>query len=181
MKLIKSLMASAALTALAISGAHAQTSNPTAPTAMPAQSSAISNTQTTDGSRVVTSQRSNQWLASKFSGTDVIGTDDKKIGDVTDVLFDQTGKVDAFVISVGGFLGVGAKDVALAPSAFQVIPNSDGSSYKLKLAMSKDELTQAQNFEPMKDHTTTGSGAMGSSTAPHPATSTVPANTMPKK
>jgi hypothetical protein len=47
---------------------------------------------------------------------DVLGTDNQQVGDVSDIRFDKHGK-----ISVGGFLGVGAKDVAVAPSAFQVV------------------------------------------------------------
>src|SRR4029078_6818974 len=106
--------------------------------------------QSTSGAKFVTSQSSDQWLASKFKGTDGIGTDDKKIGDVSDLLFDKTGKVEAFIVSVGGFLGVGSKDVAIAPQQFQVVKGDNGSSDKLKLSMTKDELKQAQNFEPYK-------------------------------
>ena len=88
--------------------------------------------------KIVSTQSPDQWLASKFKGTDVVGTDDKKIGDVSDILFDKDGKIEAFVVSVGGFLGVGSKDVALAPTAFEVIKGSNGSADKLKLAMNKD-------------------------------------------
>ena len=42
------------------------------------------------------SQKPDQWLASKFKGTDVIGSDDKKIGDVSDILFDKDGKIEAY-------------------------------------------------------------------------------------
>ena len=72
--------------------------------------------------KFVNSQKSDQFLASKFKGTDVIGNDNEKIGDVSDILFDKSGKIEAYVVGVGGFLGIGAKDVALAPSAFQVVP-----------------------------------------------------------
>jgi len=128
------------------------------------KSASSTSTQSTSGAKFVSSQSSDQWLASKFKGTDVIGTDDKKIGDVSDILFDKAGKIEAFVISVGGFLGVGSKDVAIAPQQFQVVKGDNGSSDKLKLAMTKDELKQAQNFEPYKEHTTTtGSGAANGS------------------
>lgn len=118
----------------------------------------------------VSAQKPDQWLASKFKGTDVVGTDDKKIGDVTDILFDKTGKIEAFVISVGGFLGMGAKEVALAPSAFDVVPGDKGGADKLKIAMTKEQLKQAQNFahyQPPRPATTTGSaGGLG---GPRPA------------
>jgi sporulation protein YlmC with PRC-barrel domain len=120
----------------------------------------------TSGAKFVTTQNPDQWLASKFKGTDVVGSDDKKIGDVSDILFDKDGKIEAFIVSVGGFLGVGSMDVALAPTAFQVVKGTEGSSDKLKLAMSTDELKQAQNFEPYKAPVTTGSATRpgGSST-----------------
>ena len=111
--------------------------------------------------KFVNSQRQDQFLASKFKGTDVIGTDGQKIGDVSDILFDKTGKIEAFVLRVGGFLGIGAKDVALAPNAFEVVPGdkSKNESDKLKLAMTKDDLKQAANFEPYKaPSSTTGMG-----------------------
>jgi len=127
-------------------------------------SSAAPTSGSTDSAKFVNSQRQDQFLASKFKGTDVIGADDKKIGDVSDILFDKDGKIDAYVISVGGFLGMGAKDVALAPSSFTVVKGQNGQSDKLKLSMSKDQLTQAQNFEPYQPpRVTTGSGGLGNS------------------
>ena len=143
--MIKTLMLGAAVGALTLTGAMSQPSfaqsaspgaNPT-PAAMQAGKP-----------DVVSSQQPDQWLASKFKATDVIGTDNKSIGDVSDILFDKTGKIEAYVVSVGGFLGVGAKDVALAPSSFQVVPGSNGGADKLKLSMSANELKQAQNFTP---------------------------------
>lgn len=54
-----------------------------------------------------------QWRASKLAGTDVLGPDGKKVGSVSDVLMDHDGHAAAVVIGVGGFLGIGQKDVAL--------------------------------------------------------------------
>lgn len=194
--MLNKLMMGVALSALALSGAMAQ-SNPsttTTPSTPPAaaapaepstngassatstpSSSTASSSMTTSGAKFISTQNPDQWLASKFKGTDVVGTDDKKIGDVSDILFDKEGKIEAFVISVGGFLGVGSKDVALAPTAFEIVKGKEGSADKLKLAMSKDELKQAQNFEPYHaPAATTGAGSatrpgsMG--TSPRPAT-----------
>src|SRR5262249_61682162 len=111
----------------------------------------------------VLSQKPDQWLATKFRGTDVLGSDNEKIGDVSDILLDKSGKVEAFIVSVGGFLGVGAKEVALAPSSFDVVPGQNGSSDKLKLSATKDQLKDAQDFtrdEPPRP-ATTGSGSSG--------------------
>lgn len=111
------------------------------------------------------SQKPDQFLASNFKGTDVMGSGNKKIGDVSDIPFDKDGKIAAYVISIGGFLGMGAKEVALPPSAFQVEQGKKGESPKLRLSMTQKQLKEAQNFKPYsppKPATTTGAGgAMG--------------------
>jgi hypothetical protein len=85
---------------LLLSTALAQSSMPPAAQSSPQTSSSSSGTVD-----VIASQSANQLLASKFRGTAVLGADDQKVGGVTDVLFDPSGKVDAYVIGVGGFLG----------------------------------------------------------------------------
>jgi sporulation protein YlmC with PRC-barrel domain len=161
--MMKKLMLGTALTALMLSGAFAQTPNPSSPP--PASKADQAAPAAQAGSvDIVTSQKPDQWLASKFKGTNVVGADNQKIGDVSDILFDKAGKVEAFVISIGGFLGMGAKEVAMAPSSFEVVPGDNGGAAKLKVAMSKDQLKEAQNFTPYEPPrpTTTGSGAPGS-------------------
>jgi sporulation protein YlmC with PRC-barrel domain len=153
---------------------------PAASTAASPSSSSSASTSPASSTKFVNSQRPDQYLASKFKGTDVIGTDGIKIGDVSDILFDKDGKIEAYVVGVGGFLGIGSKDVALAPSAFQLVAGdkSKNESDKLKLSMTKDELKQASNFEPYKaPSSTTG---MGSTTRPLGASpSTRPAPAVP--
>jgi sporulation protein YlmC with PRC-barrel domain len=166
--MLKKLMISTALSAVMATAAFAQSPNtPASPSASPSPPPATQS-QDTGKNNFVTAQKPDQWLATKFKGTDVVGSDNQKIGDVSDILFDKTGKVEAFVVSVGGFLGMGSKEVALAPSSFDVIPGQNGSADKLKLSATKDELKQAQNFaryEPPKP-STTGSGAMGGGARP---------------
>lgn len=162
---MKKLMIGSAVSALMISAAFAQAPATDSGAAMRAPSTAATSA-TMSAPQFITSQGPDQMLASKFKGTDVVGADDAKIGDVSDLLFDKDGKVEAFVVSVGGFLGVGAKDVAIAPQAFQIIKGTNTAPDKLKLSATKDQLKQAQNFQPYQGHgTTTG---MGSSTTPRP-------------
>jgi hypothetical protein len=189
--MLKKLMVTTALTGLVIGAAVAQgtppaPSSPSPPAAQssppatppakapemtsPAPSSAAA--EKSGAAKFVNSQRSDQFLASKFKGTDVVGNDNEKIGDISDILFDKSGKIEAYVLGVGGFLGIGAKDVALAPSAFQVVPGdkSKNESDKLKLSMTKDELKQAATFEPYKaPSATTGMGGGPAGQRPAPA------------
>lgn len=128
---MKKLMLTTAMSALLVGAAVAQGSPPANPpttpsAANPAPGVTGPSVAGTSAPQTVASQKPDQWLASKFQGTDVLGTDDKKIGDVSDILFDKEGKIDAYVISVGGFLGVGSKEVALAPSSFTVVKADNG-------------------------------------------------------
>jgi sporulation protein YlmC with PRC-barrel domain len=175
--MLKKLMITTALSGLIVGSAFAQgapkdtpdakPATPPAATA-PASPSASTPAASSGSAQVVNTQKPDQWLASKFKGTDVVGPDNAKIGDVSDILFDKTGKIEAFVVSVGGFLGMGAKDVALAPASFEVVAGdkSKNEDDKLKLSMTKDQLKQAANFEPYNPpRTTTGMGG-GSSSRP---------------
>jgi sporulation protein YlmC with PRC-barrel domain len=61
----------------------------------------------------MTQMQPNQMMASKLIGTTVVGANNESIGDVNDVIVDRNGQVMAVVIGVGGFLGIGEKDVAV--------------------------------------------------------------------
>jgi len=61
----------------------------------------------------ITQETPGQWRASKLDGLDVYNNNDEKIGDIKEMLVDNSGKVQAVVIGVGGFLGMGEHDVAI--------------------------------------------------------------------
>jgi uncharacterized membrane protein YkoI len=69
-------------------------------------------TQATPG-QFMSQESPDQWRGSKLVGLTVYGPNNERIGDINEVLVDRNGKVDAVVIGVGGFLGIGEKDVAL--------------------------------------------------------------------
>ncbi|QRM34433.1 DUF4142 domain-containing protein [Microvirga sp. VF16] len=54
-----------------------------------------------------------QWRASKLKGLNVYNDSNEEIGDISELLVDQNGKIEAVVIGVGGFLGMGEHDVAV--------------------------------------------------------------------
>lgn len=54
-----------------------------------------------------------KWRASKLVGVDIYGPDNKKVGDVTEIVLDKSGKIEMITVGVGGFLGIGSKDVAI--------------------------------------------------------------------
>jgi sporulation protein YlmC with PRC-barrel domain len=53
------------------------------------------------------------WRASKVAGLSVYNDNNENVGSINDLLMDKSGNIKAAVISVGGFLGVGARLVAV--------------------------------------------------------------------
>src|SRR5215468_6097655 len=53
------------------------------------------------------------WRASKVVGLNVYNDSNENVGSINDLLMDKSGSIKAVVISVGGFLGVGARLVAV--------------------------------------------------------------------
>ena len=60
-----------------------------------------------------TTNYSGQISASELLNENVLNDANEKVGDINDVLIDSKGKVAAVIVGVGGFLGMGEKDVAL--------------------------------------------------------------------
>ncbi|MGO4387583.1 PRC-barrel domain-containing protein [Microvirga sp. 2YAF29] len=92
---------------LAFTPALAQT-QPSTTTANPTASSS-----TMSSGNWMTQEKAGQWRASKIEGLNVYNNNNEKIGDISELLVDQNGKIEAVVIGVGGFLGMGEHDVAV--------------------------------------------------------------------
>jgi sporulation protein YlmC with PRC-barrel domain len=84
-----------------------------------AQSSAATPAGSMGNVQYITENRPDIWRASKLDGVDVYNDRNEKIGDISEVLLDREGKVEAVVIGVGGFLGVGEHNVAVPFNALQ--------------------------------------------------------------
>lgn len=54
------------------------------------------------------------WRSSKMIGLNVYNDSNEKLGSISDMLLDKSGKINAAVIGVGGFLGVGEHLVAVS-------------------------------------------------------------------
>src|SRR3954451_4668243 len=110
------MMALALATTLLSTTAWAQT-HPPAPSSPPANTAAAP----AQSGQFLTQEKPGQWRASKLRGLDVYNSNNEKIGDIREVLLDQSGKAEAVVIGVGGFLGIGERDVALPFSEIKFV------------------------------------------------------------
>src|ERR1700681_2593888 len=69
--------------------------------------------------QIMTSIAADSVTVSHWYKQNVYDPSDNKIGEIMDVLVDNDGKAHALIVGVGGFLGVGEKDVAVAFNAVQ--------------------------------------------------------------
>jgi ribosomal 30S subunit maturation factor RimM len=67
-----------------------------------------------------------RFMADTLIGASVHSAEDDEIGTVSDVLIDREGKVIGIVVGVGGFLGVGERDVGLRWDALELTRDDDG-------------------------------------------------------
>jgi sporulation protein YlmC with PRC-barrel domain len=63
-------------------------------------------------SNFMTQAQPGQWQVSNLEGLEVYNSNNENIGDISELILDRSGKVQAVVVGVGGFLGVGAREVA---------------------------------------------------------------------
>jgi sporulation protein YlmC with PRC-barrel domain len=85
------------------------------------------------------------WLASDIYKADVYDNAEDKIGVVTDLIVDNSGNVTTAVVSVGGLLGAGKKDVAV-PFKDLKVASRDGKDW-LVLNQTKEELKMAPAYD----------------------------------
>ncbi len=67
----------------------------------------------------MTQAQKGEYRASKFTGINIYNNNDENVGEVNEVMVDKDGSIRAVVIGVGGFLGIGEKNVALPFKSIQ--------------------------------------------------------------
>src|SRR5262245_66621589 len=95
--------------------------------------------------RVLTTLPENSLNVTHFYKESVYDPSDAKIGEVSDLLVDHDGKVAAAIVAVGGFLGVGEKDVAVPFRALH--RTQKDNKWRLVMNTTKDELKSAPGFK----------------------------------
>ena len=125
----KHMAACLVVTAFAAAPAFAQTSTASSsPTDRPAASGSGSTTtgspamqpgastmgqNSATSGQFMTKLEMSQIMASDLIGTRVVSANNESIGDINDVILGRDGQIMAAVVGVGGFLGIGEKDVAV--------------------------------------------------------------------
>jgi sporulation protein YlmC with PRC-barrel domain len=112
-----------------------------------------------------------QMRASKLIGMNIKNTANETIGEINELILDKSGKVVAVVVGVGGFLGIGQREVAIDYSALTVNydPNAmtDAGATTVTVNATKDSLASAPAWTWNRD-SNTGGTTQKSPTPPTP-------------
>lgn len=100
----------------------------------------------TTGSAPSAAIETKTFLASQFMGQTVFTAGGENIGDVNDLVLNKDGNGMLAIVGVGGFLGIGEKNVAVPVEKITVKKNESGYLF-LTASTSKAELEAAPAFE----------------------------------
>jgi hypothetical protein len=85
-------------------------------------------------------------LSSKVVGLEVYNNANQDIGTIKDIAFNAAG-VKAYIVGVGGFLGMGDHYVAVRPSAMALSYNSDNKTWRAMIDTNADQLKAAPEYK----------------------------------
>jgi sporulation protein YlmC with PRC-barrel domain len=88
------------------------------------------------------SHRPGEMRASKLIGTNVTNAANESVGEINDVVLGKDGKVAAVIIAVGGFLGMGEREVAISYSGLKFARDSSNRDV-ITVNATKDQLKAA--------------------------------------
>jgi sporulation protein YlmC with PRC-barrel domain len=155
--MFKPLIAAAAV-ALASATAMAQndtTQNDTTKTNPPAMATPTTTTTPAEKSALVMpagtpsfiTVQSGEVLSSNVVGLDVYNDQNNDIGKIQDVAFDSSKKITGYIVSVGGFLGLGTRYVAVDPDSVKVSYDASNKVWRATMNATKNQLKAAPEFK----------------------------------
>jgi sporulation protein YlmC with PRC-barrel domain len=104
--------------------------------------------------KFLSKQESTDMLASSLLGQSVVNSQDEIIGDINDLVTDESGKVIAVLVGSGGFLGIGEKDVALGFEDLR-FARDENNNIKVIANVTKETLASAPDYETLAEQQVT--------------------------
>ena len=172
----KVVIAAAAISALAGASALAQNASAPGANPAPANSAAQSDTRSNAGANTVAAPgaaenppantpradaaqnvpekgpsfitvNNDDRLSTNVDGLDVYNGQNENIGKIQDVVFDKEGKVTGYILSVGGFLGLGTRYVAVDPGSVSIAYDGANKVWRASMNATKDQLKSPPEFK----------------------------------
>ncbi|WP_049735959.1 PRC-barrel domain-containing protein [Rhizobium ecuadorense] len=119
----------------------------TKPAGDAAQAPAPAPTADTAQAGYITEQAPDQISANTYIGQSVYNGNNESIGSVNDLIMKKDGGLVAAIVGVGGFLGIGEKNVAVPMEKITVAQNTQDGSVKLTTSETAESLKAAPEFK----------------------------------
>jgi sporulation protein YlmC with PRC-barrel domain len=87
-----------------------------------------------------------EMFSSKLKGLNVYNQKDENVGEITDIAF-KNNQVEALILSVGGFLGIGERYVAVSPSSVSIRHDTKNDKWLASMNTTKEALKDAPEFK----------------------------------
>ena len=87
-----------------------------------------------------------EMFSSKLKGLNVYNQKDESVGEITDIAI-KGNSVDALILSVGGFLGMGEHYVAVSPGSVNVKRDTKNDKWVATMNTTKEALKAAPEFK----------------------------------
>jgi sporulation protein YlmC with PRC-barrel domain len=87
-----------------------------------------------------------EMFSSKLKGLNVYNQKDESVGEITDIAM-KGNQVDALILSVGGFLGMGEHYVAVSPSSVSIRHDAKNDKWLASMNTTKEALKAAPEFK----------------------------------
>ena len=85
-------------------------------------------------------------LSSKIVGLDIYNNSNQDIGRIKDIALDPRGQAVAYIVSVGGFLGIDQHYVAVRPSAVDIRYDASTKKWRAMMDATANQLKAAPEF-----------------------------------
>jgi hypothetical protein len=91
--------------------------------------------------------KSDDMLSANVVGLAVYNDQNNDIGKIQDIVFDSSKKMTGYIVSVGGFLGMGTHYVAVDPDSVKVTFDASNKVWRATMNATKDQLKAAPEFK----------------------------------
>ncbi|WP_281981320.1 PRC-barrel domain-containing protein [Thalassorhabdomicrobium marinisediminis] len=82
-----------------------------------------------------------------LTGANVYGANDEDIGEVSELILSEDGKIEQAVLDIGGFLGLGEHSVAVPMDELQIIRDEAGMDLRVYIESSQEALEAQPEYE----------------------------------
>jgi sporulation protein YlmC with PRC-barrel domain len=87
-----------------------------------------------------------EMFSSKLKGLNVYNQKDESVGEITDIAI-KNNQIDALILSVGGFLGIGEHYVAVSPTSVSIRHDAKNDKWLASMNTTKEALKAAPEFK----------------------------------